>query len=236
VISTSDGGTTWSHSQLGTSTLTTVSCPSATVCVAAGPASAPASGCQSGDTYATSNAGQSWSTTPTPCFVPAGIACPSTVRCLLVGAQENGDVQSAAILGSPDAGSTWRPRYALTRTGTQFNAVSCPSVQVCVAVGSSPLQSVVRTENGGATWVTQVHEESGGQSSFLSVSCGSKEACEAGGSATSVGTKDGGNSWSTVSLPSPLTKMTGISCASPMACTGVATGESAAPSIVRLSS
>lgn len=236
MISTSDGGTTWSHSQLGSGTLTTVSCPSATVCVAAGSAPPPASGCQSGQTYLTSNAGQSWSTTTLPCFAPAGIACPTTVRCLVVGTQENGSVENAAILGSPDGGSKWRSRYELTRPGTQFSGISCPSAQVCVVVGNSPQQSIVRTGNGGATWITQVHEQSGGPSSFLAVSCGSTQACQAGGTATSVGTKDGGGTWAVVSMPPSLTKVTGISCASPTLCNGVATGESAAPSIVRLSS
>jgi photosystem II stability/assembly factor-like uncharacterized protein len=104
-----------------------------------------------------------------------------------------------------------------------------------VVVGNSPQQSIMRTGNGGATWVAQVREQSGGQSSFLSVSCGSTQACQAGGTATSLGTRDGGGTWSVASVPSTVTKVMGISCASPTACNGVAAGESAAPSIVRLS-
>ncbi len=235
VVSTTNGGMTWSVSHLGSATLSAVSCPSTTECVAAGSEPPVVSGCDSGSTYTTTNGGQSWSTTTTHCFVPAGIACPTVSRCVLVGTHGNGIVHGE-IVGTADAGSTWRSSYVLSQDNTQFSGVSCPSLQVCVAVGSSPAQSIVRTADGGITWVGQTPAVPVAQRDFLAVGCSSALVCHAGGTAAPVGTDNGGASWSAGSAPSTVIKITGISCPSATSCVGVAIGDFAAPSTLRLSS
>jgi hypothetical protein len=235
IASTTDGGSTWTTTHLGSGALTAISCPSATDCVVAGSDAPGVSGCDSGTTYASTNGGQTWKSTPTECFVPSGLSCATASVCTVVGTHSKGTAETGEILTTHDAGTTWGSPYALSETNTQFSAVSCPSVLVCVAVGNAPAQSIVRSENGGRTWSPQVPSVPATQRSFLSIGCASTEVCSVGGSAAPVGTVDGGASWTPVTAPSTVGQIAGVSCPSTSACIGVAGGASTVPTTLKLS-
>lgn len=100
--------------------------------------------------------------------------------------------------------------------------VSCPSANVCVAVGESG--TILRTVNGGATWFRQA---SGTTNRIESVSCPTVTTCFAVGPfpPTILITTDGGSSWSdrSTAAPSPLAA---ISCPNTNACAAVGIGGS----------
>ncbi len=234
-ISTADGGATWNTATVGNVAFDAVSCPSTTQCVAGGSAPASGSTCPSGATYSTTDGGHTWADTPTPCFVPAGISCPSAADCVAVGSRAGAGVTTGEILRSADAGRTWQSGYQLARGGTQLSAVTCPTSQVCVAVGNAPTQAVLRSGDGGATWVRQLPHGPATRSWFLAVSCASEADCQAAGAGMPVSTADSGGSWSVRGSSNDITKILGISCPTATSCVGVAWDALAVPATIKLS-
>jgi photosystem II stability/assembly factor-like uncharacterized protein len=152
---------------------------------------------------------------------------------VLVGTHTSATSQNGEILASQNGGDSWQSHYLLSNMNTQLNSVACPNARQCVAVGNSPTQSILRSSNGGTSWVKVDPGVSVAQSYFLAVACGSVQDCNAGGSAGPVATSDGGVTWSAVA-GSSLTKITGISCPSATACVGVATDAGTTPVTIKL--
>jgi len=235
VISTTNGGATWTEATVGQSSLTAVSCPSTAECVVAGEDPPVVKGCQPGATYTTTDGGQAWTDSPTPCFVPTAVDCTTTDQCVVVGTHTNGVTQIGEIRHSGDGAKTWQVEYVLSQGNTQLNAVSCPTVRVCIAVGNSPTQSVLRTGNGGITWARQIPRGATTQSYFLAVDCSSETDCQAAGTGVPVGTSDSGATWSAVGSSNDITKILGISCPTTSACVGVAWDSLAVPATIKFS-
>ena len=235
VASTANGGTTWTPQQLESVALTGVACPSTSTCIAVGSDAPQSSGCDSGITYSTHTGGQSWTSTPTRCFTPSGISCANAARCMVSGTQASGSTNYGAVLRSVDGGNVWRSADVLKQADTGLSAISCPSSAVCVAVGNSTSQPIVRTEDGGASWTGAVPSMPTGESnSYLAVSCASASACQAGGLNGAASTADG-KTWTPASLPAVIVRVTGLACPTASQCNGVAIGQFAAPWTITLS-
>ena len=145
VALTRDGGSTWSLPRIsGDESLTAVSCPSTTVCVAVG---------LNAKVVTTHDGGSTWSLTEVDSgsvlnmFV--AISCPSDSICYAA-------TQHGLVFKSNDGGLTWLKE---TDFGIFLRGLDCPSVNVCYA--ASPAQRdyqndvltlVETTVDGGARW------------------------------------------------------------------------------------
>lgn len=236
VVTTVNGGATWTVQLLGKDTLSAIACPSVYDCVVAGADRRVASECDSGSTYTTRDGGLTWATTTLNCFVPVGVACSTVSNCALVGTQHTGPEQYGQIMRSKNGGDTWLSELVLHGANSQLNAVACPTVSRCLAVGVSPTQPILSTSNGGQNWVTQSLPQPIGQRSFLAVACESALVCHTAGSALSLATVDGGKRWAVVGLPASMAKITGLACPTVSTCIGSADGVTAGGATLRLSS
>jgi hypothetical protein len=122
----------------------------------------------SGAVVATSNGGSTWTSLPVPAGTGFlnGITCTqgsgdrAAASCVAVGtsavAQGQTRTGHGQILTSSNAGLSWTPEPVPTAVATLFD-VSCPSVGICAAVGSTPAASAqagvtVLTGTGRAPW------------------------------------------------------------------------------------
>ena len=180
---------------------TSVSCPSATFCMAV-----------LGSGYAASYNGTTWSKParlPSADAQPGSVSCPAASFCMAVDAQDssafrfNGSTWSSApAISDPDSGglpgmasvscsspsfcaavdnganaftfngTSWSPATAVD-PGNQLSTVSCPAASFCAAVDYGP--NVV-TFNG-STWAAPVSIDPG--SHLQAVSCASASFCVA---------------------------------------------------------
>jgi hypothetical protein len=213
------------------STLVAVSCPSATACTAVGfyyPGDglpAPVVERWNGTAWT----GQAVPTVPCriiigqgcagppPSISLDGVSCATTEACTAVGDVETGTDTTAdvALLGN---GSTWTVQPTPTPpagSSTSLNAVSCPSVKDCVAVGQEELAGANAgwaDHWNGSTWTGVVVPLPGGD--LTGVSCSSAEACTAvgylvatAGAATGVAVpvaeRGNGVTWTEQGVPRP---------------------------------
>jgi len=234
-ITTLDGGTTWTVQLLGKKSLNGIACPTTSECIAVGESTAPVSGCDSGASFTTLDAGHTWLSTVLPCLVPEGVSCPTAAECELVGTTNNGNQESGQILGSTNRGTRWSVQYTMGGGDTQMLAITCPTTEVCEAVGDAPVQPILRTTTAGATWVPQHLPAPPGLSYFTAVACQTIQLCQAVGSAPPLDTVDGGATWLLSTVSSSISKMTGVTCPSSSSCVAVADGVIPGGVILRLS-
>jgi photosystem II stability/assembly factor-like uncharacterized protein len=220
VLTTTDTGTTWQAHSLSTVRLLTISCPTQTVCVAAGIAGTGRPGCVAGTTYSTNTAGSKWFTKPVGCFQPSAVSCPSIYACELAGAAAENGHQRGEILVTNDSGQHWRTQYSSPELHSMLSSMSCANVNVCVA-GGSGTGALLRTTNAGAKWDPQSIPVATGSAKYLAVDCPSTELCHAVGSAAPLRTADGGDNWILFTMPTGVREFTGVSCATPFACIAV---------------
>lgn len=101
----------------------------------------------------------------------------------------------------------WTPQGAFPVT---FNAIACPSNQMCLAVGSQ----ISQTQDGGLVWTEQQLPSS--VNALSDIVCVSTSVCWASGQSGTVGvvlaTSDGGAHWATETIPSGTSAVTGMSC------------------------
>jgi hypothetical protein len=185
-------GTTWAVESIprpAVTTLSAVSCRSATWCIAVGyvPNSADPG---SNVPLALRWTGLRWSALAVP--MPAGdttatlsgVSCVSRSGCVAVGtgAQSDGTVTSFSRTWN---GATWTPS-AVPGTGTQLAGVTCTSGTSCIAVGGNNDAPVAEFWDG-TSWTAQtVPTDAGGYPAALSgVSCSSPASCVAVGHYTS---------------------------------------------------
>jgi hypothetical protein len=224
-------GSSWTPSQPpapgGESTsLSGVSCKSATACVAVGTYTKNTSSGPVGAPLAESWNGRKWTEARPP--VPAGadisgldsVSCTSAASCVATGIVITSTV-SAALIESWN-GKAWSRMKAAALPATtlgELTTVSCPAAKSCVAVGyaSSPkgLGSLAETWNGKAWTIATVHWPKGTSNELLSgVSCATASRCVAVGNidsnlnATSNTGKAAavtwnGTAWTVTSVPAP---------------------------------
>jgi photosystem II stability/assembly factor-like uncharacterized protein len=149
-------------------------------------------------------------------------SCASLVVASLIAIQDVSSLGSAAALG-------WRQQHVPSGV-FEYEAVSCASSSVCVAVGSQYGTLISATENGGSQWTNQnlpsdlrLHE-----ATLDAISCPSPSTCKAVGqvsrsAALILSTTNGGTTWVRQPAISSATLLAGISCRSAQVC--VAVGE-----------
>ena len=183
-ITTVDGGIHWTTHPTSASTngsLTGMSCPTASRCVATG---------RDGDpmiAVASNDGGATWQTVYRPSSQGwlGSVSCPTVASCVAAG-------EHGWIAVTHDGGATWSSPSS--GSSTQLNAISCPTEMTCFAAGEAG--TVLATANDGAKW-TATPTGSGG--SLRGISCADESNCTAVGLAgTMIQTSDAGLHWTTI--------------------------------------
>jgi hypothetical protein len=198
----------------GSNDLTSVSCPSAALCVSG----------ETGGNVVTSTdptgGTAAWTVAHASAVTNAfrGMSCASASLC--VGVDSAGNVVTST---NPTGGAGAWSTADVAGVGS-FNAVSCPSASLCVAVDSAGnvVTSTNPTGGAGAWTVTHVGELG---TSFFGVSCPSASLCVAVGSAgnvvTSTNPTGGAGAWSTADVAG-AGNFQAVSCPSASLCVATA--------------
>jgi hypothetical protein len=160
-----------------------------------------------------------------------GVSCPTTSLCVAVGG--NNSIASSTNPTGP--ASSWNVVYpgegAIVLgeggffNGRQLRGVSCPSPQLCVAVGFEGLVFTTTNPTGpGSSWTPTDLSPTGPNLHFYGVSCPSPTFCAAsagrGKIAVTTNPAGGPSAW-TVSEPAGSLELRGISCLGPQLCVAV---------------
>jgi len=216
--------------------LSGVSCPSTTGCIAVGDGVIVA--------FAIGPSSRSTSISRTSRRLSA-ISCPSVTHCIAVGGGGTILEWQAGVAGGsnetpvvvPD-NYTPVPTHAPTATATPIagvgtwsssssgtlktlRAIACPSSDTCVAVGEAGV--VLTSSDTGATWTTANSPLSGSASTSLySIACPSSNTCLAIGDAGTILVSSAAG-WTSVNNPlsGTTTTLQGIACPSSDACLAV---------------
>ena len=195
--------------------ITQISCPSTSLCVAAG-----ADDEQSGIYLSADPAGgaATWSFGGTLFgSVISGVSCASVSLCVAV--DESGAIYTST---DPAAGiGTWS-FSTIDPNGSGFLGVSCPSASLCVAVDlDGAIFSSTDPAAGGTTWHRTRHR-GGHKRGWFDVACPSARLCIAVGDGFGVSRNPAkAGSWRHVPEPANddrIKGITGISCASAHLC------------------
>ena len=233
IYTTTNGGSTWStvSGPSGASSINTFSCPSATLCFAAGSSGYPNYGAMyelSSGTWSTP-VSVNWSSI-------TGLSCESTTSCAATGLYSwgGGGASGAALIWN---GTSWSAGISISSTSVtntmpgsmqidSATAVSCPTSSACFASGP---EGVIGTQNGGSSWVQLYFIPLYGSSA--AIACPTVRICYwAPGDDLVYKTVDGGASWFPQALPSslalsvsqtdgPVNGVASISCADVNDCT-----------------
>lgn len=231
----------------GDSQFNSVSCPTATTCIAVGST-------EYGPQLAERWDGVSWTmiqstTNPSGFTRLNSVSCSSPTACMAVGSsveQWDGSRWTVQRVPNPPAGSQ----------SETLNGVSCTTSTACTVVGDFEINTTVPCGPtpvpgppptlcsgfvyqtlaeawNGTTWSTQATPTPAGGGQLNGVSCTSDTACIAVGSshASTTGTLAeawDGTSWSVQSVPSPTGgSLSGVSCASVSDCAAVGSSSGA---------
>jgi hypothetical protein len=240
------------------SSLSGISCTSATACTAVGSSinSHGDNGNATQDTLAAHWNGTTWTikSTPNPSGAQgsslSGVSCTSATACTAVGGSHStrvpGDRTTSGIevtLAERWNGTSWAiqstPTPSQAPKDTSLEAISCTSATACTAVGSGKGQALAERWNGIAWAIQLVPKPTGARASSLSgISCTSATACSAVGSyinsdgdKLTLAERWNGTTWTIKSTPNPSgaqpSELTGVSCTSATACTAVGGSRSA---------
>lgn len=171
-------------------------------------------------------------------FIPLGVcgAVAIVVAAAAVGAIGTArHPRSTSSLNSPTTSTVVRWRVPHGETGAPyvpvsggatsgqggFNAVSCPTLSNCVAVGADgSLQGVTSvSSDGGNTWTQGAM--AAGEPALFAVDCPSSTHCVAVGQGAAIHSTDGGATWTSVSVNSANTTLLSVSCPSVTLCVSV---------------
>jgi photosystem II stability/assembly factor-like uncharacterized protein len=140
---------------------------------------------------------------------------------------------SSTLRSSGNSGSHWVTPHGegeapfvpiaggATTSSGGFNAVSCPTVGECVAVGGdNESGGVASTSNDlGATW--NQGSMALGEPQLDAVNCASESNCVAVGQGAAVTSNDGGKTWRSHTIPTANTTLLGVDCPSSKLCVSV---------------
>lgn len=207
-----DGSAKWLNALPTSNDLTSISCPSASACFAAG---------EAGTIVATKDSGATWSSQGSGTASDlAGISCATASTCVAVGG-------FGTIVETTDGGATWTKKPS--GTAAELNGVSCTTSSRCSAVGSGG--TIIATHDAGQSWSSQT---SGTDSALRGVSCASASTCYAVGdlyvthpgsipgttgyTAGVLITGDGGSTWTPRDTNTLARRLHSISCPTASTC------------------
>jgi photosystem II stability/assembly factor-like uncharacterized protein len=222
---TSNGGSTWSYVSSGyTKALTSVQCPSSTICYAAGDRGTVLKSDTDG--------GNSWTTLSTSWGNPLyGLSCPSTTSCFAVD-------NYGYVIQTSDGGATWQDDQTPATTPDTnvpgsggpnpyagLFGITCTSTTTCIAVGGyqpSGNAPIEVTTNGGTTWTAD--SASGTTNKLYGVACEpSTTTCFAVGASGTIVQSTDMTTWTTATSGT-TSDLNSITCVSTTEC--FATGQS----------
>jgi hypothetical protein len=207
--------------------LASVSCASATSCVAVGSYQNSA-GIEKSLTEVWDGSDWALVRSPNPSGEEVssleGVSCRSANSCVAVGYWSSVS-QVLHTLAERWNGTTWEIEATPTsggETNDTLNAVSCATTSECIAVGTSAGTPVAEGWNG-SSWTTEPTPKLTGYSSFAGVSCPTASSCIAVGSGagTPLAENWDGSSWTLQSTPSLAAggSLAAVSCAAQARCT-----------------
>jgi len=226
--STVDDGSTWTALSLPSGSVSTpddlegISCPTSTLCFAAG--GQESGSMRSAYVAVSTDGGLQWSNsltgdTGSTSSVGAllGIFCASALNC--VGGADGGAISTF------NGGATWTTvNSGPGSIGDIVTGISCPSSLHCVAVGTTGSTGDVWVSNdGGLSWVLRFSSPPG-QFPYA-VSCPTLRDCVSvgdennGGPVPAITSTDGGNSWTQRLVPGGI--LGGLTCINRNHCTAV---------------
>ncbi len=212
------------------SSLSAISCPTATDCVAVG------SNFNSNTAIVlyTSDAGTTWSrgTPPSTFNTLTSISCVNASECLATGSTSSSTPQM--LIETTNGGATWNVVNTVPGNVAVLNSVSCASLLGCAITGLSVVSGggvaayIGTSSNMGFTWSTDTVPSS--IKALNNVSCFGSNTCIALGATTATGAPTtaiyttnanfgtAGVAWTSANLPSGITALSGVSCASSSDC------------------
>jgi hypothetical protein len=216
------------------SSLVSVSCVSASFCMAVGSAYDKRS---ASFALAESWNGTAWAIQPTP-PLPAsgelkGVSCTSATACITVGAYRDSSGNDVPLAESWN-GTTWTIEPVPSPTGgnsLDMRSVSCASPSACTAVGVYDItggSAALAERWNGTTWAVQAMPA--GEDILFGVSCATPTTCTAVGETYTfehvgpLAEEWRNGTWhvdKTPPLPSFLTTLSGVACRSASACAAV---------------
>ena len=164
-----------------------------------------------------SDGGQTWAAQSPPYQITqlSAVSCASAVFCVAAGDQYRPAGEYGTFAITANGGETWA--YEATSGVMAVYGVSCPSSQICEAVGSNVQGGALMlgTSDGGTDWSVQ-HIPSGALE-LSGISCSSTTDCEAVGATTArtgliLGTTNGGALWSAQPGPNAVAGYSGLDC------------------------
>ncbi|MGN6678794.1 MAG: WD40/YVTN/BNR-like repeat-containing protein, partial [Streptosporangiaceae bacterium] len=257
VLVTTDGGRTWTPYTglpLNSSTFWSydaISCPTTSVCWAAGTGAMPGSAWAQPLVAKSTDGGQTWTlkspgswTIPGSVYWANAIDCVSVSTCWIAG-QGPSDLAVPFVAATTDGGATWTNFQNLPSftpydpNGTySLNTIWCASALSCVAAGGlnegDGQAQVISTSDGGATWSVSPDPTLHSLQQLFQLTClpvsGGLSTCRAAASANSasgpvvVTSTDGGTTWSGQETHNNTGWMSAISCADAQHCWAAGAG------------
>ena len=170
ILTTSDGGQTWTALSVTSSTLyelDSVSCTTSSDCVAVGSSGTWELLASAGAILQTDDGGSSWTSTPTPTasLNLSAVSCTGPTNCTSVGvnsiggplivAQTGGGPVRSSIVASSDPVSTFEDQ-PVTLTGTVSSTAGTPSGGIEFTSGSSALCTATLVDGTGSCTTTRI--------------------------------------------------------------------------------
>lgn len=221
---TTSGGSSWTirllPNQVGMPEV--IACPTPTSCEAF--ANHPGGG---GIVLRTSSRGSRWSAHSLPPSVATvvDLSCSSSMVCEGIGTHSaNRGIDVRTING----GLSWSASL-FPADVTSASSIACPTISTCFALGTSKSLGgiILKSSNGGSTWNYRAVSGTGGVISCASITrCVGMELVptpQGGTSIVSLRTSSGGSSWQTSNLPTDVTVLSHISCATSQRCVAAGT-------------
>jgi photosystem II stability/assembly factor-like uncharacterized protein len=248
IAATTNGGVSWRAQHVAggsTPQLSSVSCPTATDCMAVGSNGASLPG--SGVVVTTGNAGATWSPTTSPqnALVVASVTCASPSDCTALVS----DGISSWSAHSADFGQSWGKEGNLPALFLPGNDLTCMVGGTCIDAGYVPTSNshgegaVAVSADGGQTWALATVPS--GLGVLQSTACLSSSVCLAAGTtATTVSdvvpakgellrSADGGHTWEPATGAVPVDDVYGVACPSAKQCAMVGTKWIGLPAVGR---
>jgi len=230
-LSLGDGSWAWQAPTPQGNYLRTVDCPSPTICLAGGDASALLRSSDSGITWHSISLGLSDS------YSFKTINCPSTTICYAVGPTlpNSGLTYPSLVFKTTDGGINWTGidvTFGAGDLALYFRYINCPTVTTCYATGAGDNNSAVyKSIDGGVSWSQQYSSSyginGGDRDGLKAISCASESNCVMLGNDSGLTTRvavtiDGGAIWTPHTLVNVgFGSMKEIDCPSVLRCYAV---------------